>query len=175
MISFSSSTPTSFSLGKPVFEIKNFSFYFPAGLSPYLLSDKDFWIPCKTKQDVLLFHRLSSQHLSTSFKSTSFNIFPKMAMGSSEFPPNAHSLSYVPHCKMICCFIVPLITTHYLSTVGIDIRVKPVGTAGLVSLIFGNLWTLRLSQWYDSVASVHLHFVSVQKQIDRPIFKTLHK
>lgn len=80
MISFSTSTPTSFSLGKPVFGRKNFSFYFPAGLSPYLLSDKDFWIPCESKQDVLLLHRLSRQHLSTFLRSTSFNIFPKMAM-----------------------------------------------------------------------------------------------
>ena len=161
MISFSTSTPTSFSLGKPVFGRKNFSFYFPGGLSPYLLSDKDFWIPCESKQDVLLLHRLSRQHLSTFFRSTSFNIFPKMAMGSSEFPPNAHSLSCVPHCKMICYFI-PLIATHYFSTMGIDIRIKPVGTAGLISLIFVNaiLW---LSQWYDSVASVHLRFVSVPK------------
>lgn len=127
MTSFPSSTPTSFSLRKPVFEIKNFFFlpFFSAGLFPYLLSDKDFWISFESKQAVLLFHHLSSH-------------FPKIAMGGWKLPPNTYSLIYAPYCKMICYFVSPLTTTHYLSTVGIEIRAKFVGTVRLISLILAN-------------------------------------
>ena len=150
MTSFPTSTPTSFSLRKPVFEIKNFVFlsFFSSGFFPYLLSDKDFWISFESKQAVLLLHHLSSH-------------FPKMAMEDWELPPNTYSLIYVPHCKMICYFVSPLTTTHYLSTVGIEIRAKFVGTVGLISLILANA-TVWLSQCCASKASVHLHFILVQ-------------
>ena len=123
MISFSTFTPTSFTFGKPAIEIKDFFFLFSCWVIFMSFIWQRFLNPLWIQARCFI--------ASSSFKSTSFNIFPKMAMGSSEFPPNAHSLSDVPHCKMICCFAVPLITTHCLSTVGTDIRAKPGGTAGL--------------------------------------------
>lgn len=102
MISFYTSIPAAFSLRMSAFEIKNFflllfASFFPAGLFPCALSNKDLWIqllsPCR-----LLFYCFSSY-------------FPQMTMGSSGLSSDTHGLDYVAHCKCICYFSSPLTIT----------------------------------------------------------------